>query len=110
MEGFLLFKAVVAFAFVVSLMLLISWVMRKTGIGNNIPILGANSRIKLEEVLVIDSTRKLAIVTKDEKEYFIFMGTKNEMVIETKDAPEKPKKKVVKDKKEDEYDIYKDLA
>jgi|GEM_PF-2098418 len=110
MEGVLLFKALTAFVFVISLMFLVSWIMRKTGIGNNIPIIGANTRIKLEEVLVVDSTRKLAIISKDNKEYFIFMGTKNEMVIETRDAPEKPKKKSTKDKKDNEYDIYKDLA
>lgn len=76
--------AVVALAFVVGLIALIGWAVRRFGLipGASAVIRGGR-RIKIVEVTPIDVRRKLVLIRRDEAEHLVLLGTQRDLVIET---------------------------
>ena len=76
--------AVVALAFVVGLIALLGWGVRRFGLipGASAVIRGGR-RIKIVEVTPIDVRRKLVIVRRDQAEHLLLLGTQRDLVIET---------------------------
>lgn len=76
--------AVVALAFVVGLIALIGWAVRRFGLipGASAVIRGGR-RIKIVEVTPIDVRRKLVLIRRDEAEHLVLLGNQRDLVIET---------------------------
>ncbi len=76
-----LLRVLAAFIFVMALMGGVIYVLRRSGLTAQ----GFNSkkRLKLVEVLHLDSRRKLAIIQRDEKQHLIILGPTSETVIES---------------------------
>lgn len=89
----MLLKFFCAFIFVVGLMLLLSWVVRKTGLSAGSFAPTGKRRLKVVEFLAIDHRRKLVLIRRDDKEHLVMMGPDSETLIEANipaalDAPE----------------------
>lgn len=83
MEMALLIKFMAAFAFVIGLMLLMSWGMKKAGLsGTSLLPGGAKRRLRVVEYLPLDHRRKLVLVRCDDKEHLIVLGPTSETVVE----------------------------
>jgi len=82
MEVVLLLKAVSAFAFVIGLMYLFSFIMKKTQIGE-VRAAKSDKRLKIVEFLPIDHSRKLVIISRDGHEHLVLLGANSETVVET---------------------------
>lgn len=76
--------AVVALAFVVGLIALIGWAVRRFGLipGASAVIRGGR-RIKIIEVTPIDVRRKLVLIRRDQAEHLVLLGNQRDLVIET---------------------------
>lgn len=84
MDVLLLVKALAAFVFVIALMLLVAWGVRKSGVAQALmPAMTGKRRLKLVEVLPLDSRRRLVIVRRDGVEHLLLLGAQGERVIET---------------------------
>ncbi len=76
--------AVVALAFVVGLIAMIGWAVRRFGLipGASAVIRGGR-RIKIVEVTPIDVRRKLVLIRRDDTEHLVLLGAQRDLVIET---------------------------
>jgi len=76
--------AVVALAFVVGLIALLGWAIRRFGLipGASAVIRGGR-RIKIVEVTPIDVRRKLVLIRRDQAEHLVLLGAQRDLVIET---------------------------
>lgn len=83
MEVIILIKAISAFVFVIGLMYLFSYIMKRTGVANSLAAVKSEARLKIVEFLPIDHSRKLVIIKRDNKEHLLLLGSNNETVIET---------------------------
>ncbi len=83
MEVILLIKAISGFVFVIALMYLFSWILKRTGVANNLAAARSESRLKIVEFLPVDHGRKLMIIKRDDKEHLLLLGANSETVIET---------------------------
>ena len=77
--------AVVALAFVVGLIAMIGWAVRRFGLipGASAVIRGGR-RIKIVEVTPIDVRRKLVLIRRDDAEHLVLLGAQRDLVIETR--------------------------
>jgi flagellar protein FliO/FliZ len=82
MEGALVIKALSAFVFVISFMLLLAWGIRKAGFSNSVMLTGARRRLKIVEFLSLDHRRKLVLVRRDNKDHLLVLGPNGETVVE----------------------------
>ena len=83
METALLIKFLAAFAFVIGLMMLLSWGMKKAGLaGASLLPGGAKRRLRVVEYLPLDHKRKLILVRCDDKEHLIVLGPSSETVVD----------------------------
>lgn len=100
METALLLKAFLAFAFVISLMLLFSWFLKKIGLSGQVMAQGAKRRLKIVEHLPLDHRRKLVLIRRDNCEHLLVLGPSGETVVET-NIPAKEEKivELVKEQK-----------
>ena len=75
--------AVVALAFVVGLIAMIGWAVRRFGLipGASAVIRGGR-RIKIVEVTPIDVRRKLVLIRRDETEHLVLLGAQRDLVVE----------------------------
>ena len=77
-----IFRIIAALVFVLALMGGLMFVLRKMGYATqNTP--GKKRRLKLVEVMHIDSRRKVAIIQRDEKQHLVLLGQNGETVIES---------------------------
>ena len=76
--------AVLALAFVVGLIALLGWAVRRFGLipGASAVIRGGR-RIKIVEVTPIDVRRKLVLIRRDQAEHLVLLGAQRDLVIET---------------------------
>lgn len=81
-DATMLMKSFFAFAFVMSLMFLFSWLLRRFGFSGQALLPGAKRRLKIVEHLPIDSRRKLVLVRRDDREHLLVIGPNGETVVE----------------------------
>lgn len=82
MDMTLSLKALAAFAFVMGLMYLLSWAIKKLGLSGQSMLPGAKRRLKIVEYLPLDARRRLVLVRRDQKEYLLVLGPQGETVVE----------------------------
>jgi flagellar protein FliO/FliZ len=74
-------RVLAAFLFVMALMGGLVIILRRMGLAAQNA--GSKKRLKIVEVLYLDSRRKLAIVQRDDKQHLLVLGPNSETVIET---------------------------
>jgi flagellar protein FliO/FliZ len=73
-----------ALAFVLGLILVVAWVMRRLGYGSVNPARsGRQRRLGVVEVAQLDARRRLVLVRRDDKEHLVLLGLNNDLVLET---------------------------
>lgn len=82
METIALAKFAAAFAFVMGLMGLLSWFLKKTGLSETVKMSGGKRRLKIVETLPLDHRRRLVLLQRDNKEHLVILGASSETVIE----------------------------
>ena len=81
MDVLLYIKFLSGFVFVIALMLLLSWVLKKaSGVGN---VLKSEKRLKIVEVLPVDHKHRLVLVRREAREHLIMLGPEGQTVVET---------------------------
>ena len=88
MSGASLLNAVLMLVFVIGLIALLAWVVRRL---NLIPgataVSRGNRRLAVVEVTQIDIRRKLVLVRRDDREHLLLLGQASELVIESGIVP-----------------------
>jgi flagellar protein FliO/FliZ len=88
-----LLQIVFALGFVVGLMWLMGFLIRrygeKLGLPVTMPVTGKNRRLQLLEVLPLDPRNKLVLVRQDSSEHLILIG-QNEAAVIKKDISKQP--------------------
>ncbi len=83
MDMLLLLKFASVFVFVISLMLLFSWFLKRLGLGGT-PLRNTDKkRLKIVEYLPIDHRRRLVLVRCDDREHLLVLGQESETVVAT---------------------------
>ncbi len=72
-----------ALVFVLSLMGGLALLMKKLGLGGAQVPVGNRKRLKITEVLPLDSRRRAVILRRDETEHLVILGPNGETVVET---------------------------
>ena len=93
METAVILKFVFAFVFVISLMMLLSYVMKRFGFAGATLTQGGKRRLKVVEYLPLDARRKLVLVRRDGVEHLLVMGPSGETLVES--GIEAPAEKIV---------------
>ncbi len=83
METALLLKFVGAFVFVISLMLLLSWFLRRIGLSGPAMMPGTKRRLKIVEFMPLDHRRRLVLIRRDDREHLLVLGANGETVVES---------------------------
>ena len=78
-----------AFAFVLSLMWLLSIAMKRYGYGKLMTMQKDKRRLKLVEYLPLDSRNRLVLVSQDDKEHLLLVNAEHSQVIKTDIKPVK---------------------
>ena len=88
-----LVRVFLALAFIVALMGGLAFVMKRLGL-SDIPTApkGEKKRLKLVESLVLDRSRRLVIIQRDDKQHLVILGPNSETVIEQNIKTAKSKK------------------
>lgn len=77
-------KFIFALIFVLALMLVLSWLVKRFGAGHmNISPRNGDRRVRLVEQVVLDPRRRLVLVQRDNQQHLILLGANGETVIET---------------------------
>lgn len=84
MDTALFIKFASAFSFVIALMLLLSWALKRYGfMGAMVTQHVTRRRLKVVEFLPLDHRRRLVLVRRDDREHLIVLGPQGETVVET---------------------------
>lgn len=83
MDAMLLLKFGSAFVFVISLMMMLSWFLKKLGLAGPVSLPGTKRRLKVVEHLAIDHRRRLVLVRRDNREHLLVLGPNGETVVES---------------------------
>ncbi len=76
-------KSIAAFVFVMGLMYLLSYALKKIGIAGQGMLTGAKRRLKVVEFLPLDQRRKLVLIRRDQKEFLLVLGPNGETLVES---------------------------
>lgn len=79
-----------ALAFVLGLIVLMAWLMRRLGGARYVGQPGRR-RLAIVEMAPLDGRRRLVLVRRDDKEHLLLLGAQDDVVVETGiDAPPAP--------------------
>lgn len=81
-DGTMLLKFISAFAFVLALMFLLSFVLKRLGLAGQSLLPGGKRRLKVIEHLPIDHRRRLVLVRRDDQEHLLVLSPSGETVVE----------------------------
>ena len=82
------FRFLAALLFVLALLGLGSWALRRYGIGGGMAVpAGRAKRIGIVEVMPLDARRRLVLIRRDGVEHLLLLGVASELVIETAIPP-----------------------
>lgn len=82
-EGPDLLKFFAAFVFVLSLMFLLQWALRRAGLAGASLLPNGKRRLKIVETLPLDARRKLMIIRRDDREHVLVLGPAGETLVES---------------------------
>lgn len=90
LDGYIRF--LLALLFVLGLIGLLAWLVRKLGIGGKVVAAGTGGRSKgarlgVVEAATLDGRRKLVLIRRDDREHLVILGADGETVVERNIAP-----------------------
>ena len=69
------FRFLLALAFVLGLIGLVAYAVRRFGLGNRIPATrGRDRRLEVVEILPMDARRRLVLLRRDDREHLVLLG------------------------------------
>lgn len=77
-----LFKLIAALSFVVGLMFLLTFILKKLGLAQS-QIRGSNARLKIVESLPLDPRRQAVLLQCDDKQHLVICSANGETLIES---------------------------
>ncbi len=86
MEASNLLNVIVAFGFVLALMLGLAWLARRLGLDRLQPKAREGAEIACVETLYLDPKRRLVIVKRGARKHLLLLGQNSEIVVESYDA------------------------
>jgi len=72
-----------ALAFVLVLIWLTTWAVRRLGLVRALPRSGAARRLSVVEIAAVDAKRKLVLIRCDQTEHLVLLGPTSEVVVES---------------------------
>jgi len=77
-------RFVIALAFVLALIALLNWAVRRYGIGGRMTATrGKSRRLQILEVAAIDARHRVVLLRRDETEHLVLLGSASDLVIES---------------------------
>ena len=80
-------RLIMAMAFVLSLMGLLAFALKKLGLAGAMPVNTNKKRLKLIEVLHLGNRHKAALIQRDGTQHLVILGPNGETVVETNIEP-----------------------
>lgn len=91
-------RFVAALVFVLALIWLIAWVMRRYGFGRSLAVAAAGKRrLRIVEVTPVDRQRRLILLQRDDREHLVLLGPSSDTLIESGIAAAEPDRDVEDD-------------
>ncbi|MBU6475168.1 MAG: flagellar biosynthetic protein FliO [Alphaproteobacteria bacterium] len=88
MGTLLILKFFSVFVFVICLMLLLAFIIKKSGFAGLAPARASRRRLKIVEYLPVDHKHRLVLVRRDNREHLLLLGHESETVVETGIVPQ----------------------
>lgn len=86
MEDYLRFA--LAFVFVMALILVIAWGVRRFGLaGPAMPGVGRKRRVNIIESVALDAKRRVVMIRCDDSEFLVLLGQGSDLVLKSDKAP-----------------------
>ena len=77
-------RFLLALAFVLALIVVAAWVVRRAGLaGQPVTMRGRQRRLAVVEALPLDAKRRLVLLRRDDAEHLVILGPTAETVVET---------------------------
>jgi flagellar protein FliO/FliZ len=76
-----------ALVLVVALIFALAWVAKRLGFGGRLATARGKRRLGIQEVLSLDSKRRLILLKRDGVEHLILLGLNDDVVVETGIVP-----------------------
>lgn len=73
----------IALIFVVSLMFVLAWIVKKSGLNDGSLMNGKSKRLSVVEMLPLDPRRRLVLIRRDDKEHLIILSQSGETLVES---------------------------
>ncbi len=84
LNGALLGRLIAVLSLVVGLILLLTWFLRRSGLGKSWHRNGnRDKRLKILEIRPIDNQHRLVLIERDSTEHLLLIGNNSDLVIET---------------------------
>ena len=78
------FQFVLALAFVIALIAVLAWAVRRFGLfAHVVPARGSKRRIAIVESAPLDAKRRLVLIRRDDKEHLLLLGAASDAVVES---------------------------
>lgn len=88
MEFDIYLRFLLALIFVLGLIGLLTWIVRRFGLAGRLtPSRGRERRLEVVEVLALDGKHRLVLLRRDSVEHLVLMGTTTDLVIERGISP-----------------------
>ncbi len=82
MDWPLIIKGIAAFSFVIALMLLLSWFLKKIGLSGPVNVSKGPKRLSVVDHTPLDHRRRLVLIRRDDREHLIILGPNGETLVE----------------------------
>ncbi|HWE72875.1 MAG TPA: flagellar biosynthetic protein FliO [Stellaceae bacterium] len=83
MMGDMYWRFLGALVLVVALIFTLAWVAKRLGFGGRVASARGKRRLGVQEVLSLDSKRRLVLLKRDGVEHLILLGLNDDVVVET---------------------------
>ena len=87
MMGDMYWRFVGALVLVVALIFALAWIAKRLGFGGRLSSARGKRRLGIQEVLSLDSKRRLVLLKRDGVEHLILLGLNDDVVVETGIVP-----------------------
>lgn len=76
-----------ALVLVIALIFALAWIAKRLGFGGRVAASRGKRRLGIQEVLSLDSKRRLVLLKRDGVEHLILLGLNDDLVVETGIVP-----------------------
>jgi flagellar protein FliO/FliZ len=83
MMGDMYWRFLGALVLVVALIFVLAWIAKRLGFGNRVAAGRGKRRLGIQEVLSLDSKRRLILIKRDGVEHLLLVGMNDDIVVET---------------------------